>query len=277
MNKLLLVTPNPVAAAQIEKDAADCEMHTRIVSGFDAAKRWLEMQTFEIVLVDYVAEPIRGLEIIELAWKHSGMTIGGIFSVEQLPPDTWSATLIGAKVFLGPNALDRIGELLRSYPRDIQIAQPEHSAILLVEDLDSPRDIVRAYIEALGFPEVEAVGSAKAALETLHGAPRRFFCVVTDIHMPEMSGIKLTAAIRADRDLQHIPVIILTSDPTADNVIECIKAGASGFLAKPPKKASLLKEIEKAKRMILIHQQPRLCEPEDAHLLEEAAARIQSK
>ena len=274
---LLLLTPDAAAAVAIEAGAAQHGIRTRLASNYHAAKEWLNKQAFDIVIVDYSAEPIRGLEILELGWKRSSATTAAIFSIIDLPPDLWSATLLGARVFLGSNALERINELFATLSHYDQTQTAPQSAIVLVEDLDSPRDIIQAYIQSMGFPDVRPAPDAKTALEILRANPKQFFAVVSDIHMPNVSGIALTAEIRKDPRISHLPVIILTSDPTSDNVIECLKAGASGFLAKPPKKATLLKELEKAKRMTTTRMSPRLCDPEEAHLLEGAVERIKSR
>lgn len=267
MTTLLLLTANPDTGTRVEELAAESAIKARVVSTFESARDHLSRQTYDILLVDLDSEPIRAVDLLELAWKYSPSLSGGIFCVESPPTDTWSATLVGAKVFFGPGSLDKLADYFATFPKGVSLATEKHSAVLLVEDLDSPRDIVQTYIQSLGFDHVDAVASAKAALDILAGDPERYFAVVSDIHMPLKSGIQLTAEIRQDKALKYLPVIILTSDPTAENVIECVKAGASGFLAKPPKKAALLRELEKAKRMVVFRQSPRLCAPEDAERL----------
>jgi len=265
---LLLLTGDAYAASTIETAAAAHRIETRTVVTFDAAREWLSMHSFDLLLVDVITEPYRALDLLELGWKYSATLTAGIFASDKPPPDTWNATLLGAKVFIGPKYLERIKEFLGSFPEKIQLASGRYSAVLLVEDLDSPRDIIASYIRALGFERVDAVNGAKPALVKLAQNPFLYFCVVTDIHMPETSGIELTARIRHDPVFNNVPVVILTADPTAENVVDCVKAGASGFLAKPPKKKILLRELERAKRMVLYGQSPRLCDQNDIELLE---------
>ncbi len=267
MTTLLLLAADPDTATRVESLATAVGIGVRTVSTYEATRDFLSRQTFDILLIDLETEPLRSVDLLELAWKYSPSLSGGIFSFSSPPVDTWNATLIGAKVFFGPGTPEKLEDYFSSFPKDISLATEKRSAVLVVEDLDSPRDIVKLYIESLGFEHVDAVGSAQAALDTLAGAPELYFCVVADIHMPKMNGIRLTAEIRKDPALKNLPVVILTSDPTAENVIECVKAGASGFLAKPPKKSSLLRELEKAKRMVVFKQSPRLCAPEDAEQL----------
>ncbi len=276
MTSLLLLTPDPAAAAAIEAAAAMRHIESRVVSTFETAKEWLSMHSYDLLLVDILAEPYRGLDLLELGWKYSATLTAGIFAADRLPPDTWSATLLGAKVFIGPKYLERIKEFLSSFPEKVQLAAGNHSAVLLVEDLDSPRDIIASYIRSLGFDHVDAVGGAKAALEKLAIHPSLYFCVVTDIHMPQVNGLQLTEKIRNDPSFKDIPVVILTADPTSENVIAGVRAGASGFLAKPPKKKTLLRELERARRMVLFGQSPRLCDPSDIHLLERSLEKTDS-
>ncbi|MFN8390561.1 MAG: response regulator [Bdellovibrionota bacterium] len=274
MTSLLLLTPDLKIASELETMCLSLGIRLRHVHSPEAAKQWLSMQTFDIFLVDFLAEPNQAVALLELAWKYSPILTGGVFSVHDPKAESWGATLIGAKVFFGPNALLQIHDFLVSYPKEISRSLEKHDSILLVEDLDSPREIVTTYIQSLGYRSVTATSDAETALKLLDEAPESYFCVVTDLHMPKMDGMQLTEQIRARAKTRFLPVVILTAYATPDNLLSCVKAGVSGFLAKPPKKKFLLKELEKAKRIVLFKQSPRLCEPKDAHLLEEALNRL---
>jgi two-component system chemotaxis response regulator CheY len=271
---LLLLTPDTAVSAEIERVCARLGIRLRAVTTYEAAREWLSMQTFDILLVDVGAEPVRGLELLELGWKYAPVLTGGIFSLVDPSADSWSATLLGAKVFFGPSAIGKISDFLSSFPKNVTVAKEAYSAVLLVEDLDSPREIVATYIESLGFEKVVPAVDAAEALLFLRNKPQDYFCVISDLHMPRMDGIALTKEIRADPATHFLPVVILTADPTSENLLHCIKAGATGFLSKPPKKKTLLKELEKARRMVLFKQSPRLCDPHDTELLETALNRM---
>ncbi|WNJ19145.1 two-component regulator propeller domain-containing protein [Pontibacter sp. G13] len=101
--------------------------------------------------------------------------------------------------------------------------------LLIVED-NHP---VRQYLaESLGdeFEIIEAV-QGKEGLEKAHSA--RPDIIVSDIMMPEMNGIELCAAIKADEQLAHIPVVLLTAKSSTQSQIEGLESGADLYFSKP--------------------------------------------
>lgn len=178
------------------------------------------------------------------------------------------ARLFGAEVARGPLALDVVGKILSGLaPRSQQCNQK--FSILVVEDLDSPRAIVCSYLESLGYPCVYGVPSAMEALALLCAEPARFACVLTDIRMPRVSGTELIRQIRSTPELQQLPIIVLTAHGTLDCLIDSLKAGASGFLAKPPKKADLLREMGRAQRIAARKLDPRFATPVEVESLKQ--------
>jgi two-component system chemotaxis response regulator CheY len=57
--------------------------------------------------------------------------------------------------------------------------------------------------------------------------------VVTDWNMPNMTGIELLKAIRADATLKSLPVLMITAEAKKENIIEAAQNGASGYIVKP--------------------------------------------
>ncbi len=272
MPSLLLVSPDYRACVEVEQIAARNKFRWRTVSASAAAKEWLAMEVFDVLLVDAFYGDDVPVELISLGWKHNNVMLGGIFSLTSRVNNEWYARLLGIRVCWGERALDSIEKTLSSFPHEPR--DPKDYAILLVEDLDSPRNIISAYIESLGYGRVESVSSVRFAMETLTAARNQFFCVITDLNMPGESGLVLIEKIRREEDLAYLPIVVLTSYATESVLIDCLKAGATGFLVKPPRKAALRREIEKAKRIVFTRQSPRLCRPDDAHLLEDALLRL---
>lgn len=273
IQSVLIVTPFTDSFEIIASSAAKANIEFVHSKTPDAAKTEMSMKSFALVLVDS-AIGRQGLDLLITAWKYSPSLVGGLFQLSGTVSDPWEPRLYGARVYDGKSCLDQIRETLITLSQNSPDQDTLNKRVLLIEDLDAPRWIISRYIESLGFSNPLGVSSAAEGINVLRGSFKDFFCVVTDINMPEMNGIQFIETIRNDSLLKDLPIIVLTSVASPANLIECIKAGASGFLVKPPLKRLLRVELEKAWRIFFNKQSPRLCKPEEAHLLEEALERL---
>ena len=114
---------------------------------------------------------------------------------------------------------------------------------LVVDDFSTMRRILCNLLKELGFMNVREAEDGAAALVKLR--TERFDFVVTDWNMPNMSGIELLQAIRADEHLKHLPVLMVTAEAKRDNIIMAAKAGASGYVIKPFTAAKLDEKLMK--------------------------------
>jgi two-component system chemotaxis response regulator CheY len=274
MSVILIVTPDASAQEKIEPIAIEYNYRLKHIASIEAAEEWLELQTFDVILVDSRFDNSEPVELLSKAWHKNPFILGALFNLEEKVEGVWAAVLQGAKVFSGDSALRDLRQCLQTLPKEIHLASQTEMAILIVEDLDAPRDIICAYVESMGYPRVDGVSSADECLKLLDDKPNYYFCVISDLFMPKFNGMQLIQEIRCREKTAGLPVIILTSAPTTDNLLDCVKAGATGFLAKPLNKKILRAELEKAKRIRLSRQSARLCAPEEAHLLEDALLKI---
>ncbi len=114
---------------------------------------------------------------------------------------------------------------------------PYKSSILVVDDADSIRHLMRHTLASAGY-EVKIAANGHEALELAR--QYRFDAVFTDIHMPEMDGISLIKALRELTGYEHIPILALTMTNT-DTIKQTGKAaGATGWINKPVSPPSLL-------------------------------------
>jgi len=100
--------------------------------------------------------------------------------------------------------------------------------VLLVEDRDSLRVMLRSALEAEGFSVEEAADGARAIKALGTG---RYLAVVTDLKLPGADGHEVLAAAR-DAD-PNLPVIVMTAYGTIEDAVGAIKGGAFDFLPKP--------------------------------------------
>lgn len=114
---------------------------------------------------------------------------------------------------------------------------------LVVDDFSTMRRIVKNLLKELGFSNLEEAEDGVDALNKLRGGGFDF--VVSDWNMPNMTGIDLLRAIRADATLKHLPVLMVTAEAKRENIIEAAQAGASGYVVKPFTAATLDEKLKK--------------------------------
>jgi two-component system chemotaxis sensor kinase CheA len=102
--------------------------------------------------------------------------------------------------------------------------------VLFVEDSDFFRNMLVPVLTAAGYSVTTATGGEQAL--AILRAGRRFEAIVTDLDMPDMDGIALAAAIRADKQFAPTPLIALSSVATDDAVARVRQAGFHDFVAK---------------------------------------------
>src|SRR5215210_3406347 len=113
--------------------------------------------------------------------------------------------------------------------------------ILLVEDKESLRRVLRLTLEQAGYSVTEAE-DARAGAQEITRVPHRI--VLTDLRMPHGSGLDVLRAARAaDPD---IPVIVMTGFGSIDEAVQAMKDGAHDFLQKPVDSNHLLLLVERA-------------------------------
>lgn len=113
------------------------------------------------------------------------------------------------------------------------MAEPEPPHILVVDDDQRIRDLLRRYLAEQGFRAVTAPSAAEARGLL---ASMTFDLLVLDVMMPGESGIRLTESLRAEAEAKtgrDIPILLLTARAEAEDRIEGFAAGADDYLAKP--------------------------------------------
>ena len=102
--------------------------------------------------------------------------------------------------------------------------------MLVVEDSLTVRELQRSILEAAGY-RVETARDGREALERL-GRDETIELVLTDVDMPEMNGLELTAAIRVHPTYSALPVIVVTSRGEDEDRRRGIEAGADAYMVK---------------------------------------------
>jgi DNA-binding NtrC family response regulator len=112
--------------------------------------------------------------------------------------------------------------------------------ILFIDDEPKAGELFKRLIRGTSY-QAEVFDEPKVALE--HFSAYNADLIITDLSMPEMTGLELLEAIR--KKDQDVPVIIITGFSTIDNAIEAMRLGASDFIKKPYDIDELLMQIER--------------------------------
>ena len=104
-------------------------------------------------------------------------------------------------------------------------------SVLIAEDHSAARKILTALMAKLGVTRVDSVANGREALSRVQEQPVDL--LIVDWNMPEMDGLELLKAIRADKDTEQIKVLMVTAEDDKDHVLQAILAGADGYLVKP--------------------------------------------
>jgi len=115
----------------------------------------------------------------------------------------------------------------------VEKALDKNMKILVVDDFSTMRRIVRNLLVELGFsnPLIQEADDGESAIAMLRTLP--FDLVVTDWNMPNMTGIDLLRAIRAEEALKGLPVLMVTAENNRDQIIAAAQAGVNGYIVKP--------------------------------------------
>jgi len=114
--------------------------------------------------------------------------------------------------------------------------------IMTVDDSASVRQMVSFTLKSAGYDVIEAVDGSDAMAKL--GATK-VAMIITDLNMPNMNGIELTRAVRADAAHKFVPIVLLTTESQDDKKQEGRVAGATGWIIKPFKPEQLLAVVKK--------------------------------
>jgi two-component system, cell cycle response regulator DivK len=114
--------------------------------------------------------------------------------------------------------------------------------ILVIEDTEDNRQIVRDLLESAGYELIEALDGLEgvAAAEREHPD-----LILMDIQLPEVSGLQVTKWIKQDTGLKHIPVVAVTAFAMKGDEEKIREGGCEAYLAKPISVMSFLQTVER--------------------------------
>ncbi|MCP4021995.1 MAG: response regulator [Desulfobacteraceae bacterium] len=110
--------------------------------------------------------------------------------------------------------------------------------ILIVDDKASVRSAMKRILTTLGLKDVIEAEDGKEALQKLNESIQEksqsgFNLVISDMEMPNMSGLELLRSVRNNNILKEIPFIMVTTVTARDIIIEVMRLGIQAYIIKP--------------------------------------------
>jgi two-component system chemotaxis response regulator CheY len=115
--------------------------------------------------------------------------------------------------------------------------------ILVVDDFATMRKVIRNLLKQGGYENVVEAEDGVAAFKKIKTEKIDF--IISDWNMPNMTGIELLKAVRADAEVSATPFLMVTAESLQENVIAAVKAGVSNYIVKPFTAETLDEKIAK--------------------------------
>ena len=105
--------------------------------------------------------------------------------------------------------------------------------ILIVDDSAAIRKILQRVLRQTDLPigTVYEAGDGQEALATLKD--QTVGLILSDINMPNMNGLELLSAVKANEAWKHLPVLMVSTEGSQAKVLEAVQLGAAGYVRKP--------------------------------------------
>lgn len=125
---------------------------------------------------------------------------------------------------------------------------PANSRFIVIDDFATMRKIIKKTLTELGYSNIDEAEDGAKALPMIQasaaqGAP--YACVISDWNMPNLTGIDLLRACKAEGKLKDIPFMLVTAEGEQKQIIEAAKAGVSDYVVKPFTPQTLKEKLTK--------------------------------
>jgi adenylate cyclase len=118
--------------------------------------------------------------------------------------------------------------------------------ILIVDDNEKNRDILRTRLGRQGYELIEAADGEEAVAAARQHHPD---LILLDVMMPKVDGIEACRQLKADADLPFTPIILVTAKADSKDVVAGLEAGADEYLTKPVDQAALAARVKSMLRI----------------------------
>jgi len=163
-------------------------------------------------------------------------------TVPEPPPATAEQEkVLSDEAVIGESKLSSNGFFVRIFPDAPRRAPSGAPPLVLVVEDD---DVTASILERVLLRESYRVKRAANRAEIVEGMKAKPDLVLLDVMLPDANGFDILNRIRSSQSLKTLPVLMLTSLGSLEDILKGLKMGANGYLTKPAKSKALLKAIE---------------------------------
>lgn len=131
--------------------------------------------------------------------------------------------------------------------------------LVVIDDDQEMRSMVEDHLKSLGY-SVKSFSQPEVALGELLSGNLRPIAVVTDLQMPELSGIEVVKRLKAK--FSDLPIIVMTAFGSIESAVDAMKKGAFDYITKPFKLSELTMTVERAVQMSRLSQENKILRQE---------------
>jgi CheY-like chemotaxis protein len=211
-------------------------------SGQSALRQYAK-QPFDLVLADLAMPEMNGWQVLEKL-KALNNPPKVVITTGYVPQEGESILFDRQAdgYLVKPIEGDRLEVTLRALLFKSNLGRPAEA--VAIDDDQSVLTVIQKTLTRRGI-FVTTFTQGQQALQHIKKTPPDL--VISDLNMPSMDGFECARQIRSYPDSDAVPILILTADPSRENVARAIKLGVNGFLAKPFDQKGL---VEKAFQML---------------------------
>ena len=116
--------------------------------------------------------------------------------------------------------------------------------VMIVDDDEIIRSLLVSLLQEQRFEPVVCTGGDEALSTLRSGQHDHISVVILDLMMPDISGLEVLKAMKADDETRDIPVVMLTCHDDAESVMDAYETGAEYYLTKPFTRTQLLHALD---------------------------------
>lgn len=253
--RILIVDDHPTTAATLARALSQLGSAVEVVSATNGAEALEKVKDkgVDILITDMIMPEMTGLELIEKLRDHPGGKPARTYLVTAYDVPGLKVTASRLKVnevLIKPVRPERIYDIVsRAMEEMKQSTQPNKNApqekrkfkILVADDRPDNVTLLVRYLEYEGYDHVTAQDGEETLIKAQDDTPD---LILLDVDMPKKNGFAVLEEIRANENLKHIPIIILTAArlDSAD-VQEGLNLGADDYITKPFDRRELMARI----------------------------------